>query len=212
MPSKAAADRAGPRYRVAFSPSMQCFAQVASTNAMGGLMRVPHSATEDRVNRDPPSPALSLTHRVDAGGVQRWEHRDDPDNFNAGFDLQSVPQGGHMAPGLVDAAVCAPDNSGPTVEDSPMNNERKSAAAMLVLTCAIDDESVIKVTDGTVDDLRTRRARGNLVPRTSRLRESSARGPRARRLEFTGEHTCQVGSCPSCHHDSCAYRDRSIAT
>jgi dipeptidase E len=81
-----------------------------------------------------------------------------PYNFDAEFNRQFVPQGsdmaleGDMALGLVDFAVCVHlDNPDPIFEDSSMANVEKWAAGIPVATYAIDDESAIKVTDGTVE-------------------------------------------------------------
>ena len=79
-----------------------------------------------------------------------------PYNFDVEFNLQFVPAGHEMALGaerglgLVDFAVTVHlDREG--FEDSTLAAVEKWAAGLPVPTYAIDDETAIKVTDGTVE-------------------------------------------------------------
>ena len=79
-----------------------------------------------------------------------------PYNFDVEFNLQFVPAGHEMALGaerglgLVDFAVTVHlDREG--FEDSTLAAVEKWAAGLPVPTYAIDDETAIKVTNGTVD-------------------------------------------------------------
>jgi dipeptidase E len=79
-----------------------------------------------------------------------------PYNPDAEFNLQSVPTGSDMAEdseralGLVDFALCVHlDREG--FPDSSLGNIERWAAGIPASTYAIDDETAIKVTDGTVE-------------------------------------------------------------
>ncbi len=79
-----------------------------------------------------------------------------PYNCDAEFDLQFVPAGSEMAEesdralGLVDFALCVHlDREG--FPDSSLANIERWAAGIPVSTYAIDDETALKVTDGTVE-------------------------------------------------------------
>jgi dipeptidase E len=80
-----------------------------------------------------------------------------PYNCDAEFNLGFVPPGSDMAQeveralGLVDFAVTVHlDNPDPIFEDNSMANVEKWAAGIPAPTYAIDDQTAIKVTDGTV--------------------------------------------------------------
>jgi dipeptidase E len=81
-----------------------------------------------------------------------------PYNCDAESNLQVVPSGhemaleGDKALGLVDFAVTVHlDNPDPIFEDHSLANVEKWAAGIPVPTYAIDDETAIKVTDGSID-------------------------------------------------------------
>jgi len=79
-----------------------------------------------------------------------------PYNCDAEFDLEFVPTGSDMALGadralgLVDFTLY-PHLDRPEMEDASLANIEKWASGIPVPTYAIDDETAIKVTDGTVE-------------------------------------------------------------
>jgi dipeptidase E len=98
-----------------------------------------------------PSLSESVYVGVSAGSIVLT-----PYNCDAEFNLQYVPAGSDLAEapdralGLVDFALRVHlDREG--FEDSSMANVEKWAAGIPVPTYAIDDETAIKVTDGTVE-------------------------------------------------------------
>lgn len=79
-------------------------------------------------------------------------------NCDAESNLQFVPPGSDMALeseralGMVDFALCVHlDNPDPMFEDSSMANVERWAASVPVPTYAIDDETALKVSGGTVE-------------------------------------------------------------
>ena len=81
-----------------------------------------------------------------------------PYNCDAEWNRQFVPSGSDMAlgneraMGLVDFALCVHlDNPDPIFEDNSMANIERWAARVPVSTYAIDDETAIKVSGGTVE-------------------------------------------------------------
>jgi dipeptidase E len=81
-----------------------------------------------------------------------------PYNQDLAFNLSFVPPGSDMVRageaqlGLVDFALGVHlDNPDPIFEDNSLTNIEKWAAELAFPTYAIDDETAIKVTDGTVD-------------------------------------------------------------
>ena len=81
-----------------------------------------------------------------------------PYNCDEESNLRFVPSNSEMALGseralgMVDFALCVHlDNPDPIHEDASMANIEKWAAGVPVPTYAIDDQTAIKVTDGTID-------------------------------------------------------------
>lgn len=81
-----------------------------------------------------------------------------PYNYDAASNLAFMPSGSEMALGseralgLVDFALSVHlDNPEPMHEDASMANAEKWAAGVPVPTYAIDDQTALKVTDGTVE-------------------------------------------------------------
>jgi dipeptidase E len=81
-----------------------------------------------------------------------------PYNFDAEFNRQFVPSGSDMALesetalGLVDFALSVHlDNPDPNFEDNSMANVEKWAAGVPASTYAIDDDTALKVSGGTVE-------------------------------------------------------------
>lgn len=90
---------------------------------------------------------------VSAGSIATTPH-----NCDAEWNLQFVPPGSDMAlgseraMGLVDFALCVHlDNPDPIFEDNSMANIERWAAGVPVPTYAIDDETALKVSGGTVE-------------------------------------------------------------
>ena len=79
-----------------------------------------------------------------------------PYNCDAEFDLQFIPDGSDMAKGaeralgLVDFTLY-PHLGNPDMEDTRLANIEQWASGIPVPTYAIDDETAIKVVDGTVE-------------------------------------------------------------
>jgi dipeptidase E len=106
------------------------------------------ASTVGRVRRPPSTDLVSTSVQV-AGS-------DPPYNCDAEFNLQFVPAGSDMAEdsdralGLVDFALRVHlDREG--FPDSSLTNIERWAAGIPVPTYAIDDETAIKVTEGTVE-------------------------------------------------------------
>jgi dipeptidase E len=99
----------------------------------------------------------SLEHLVYVG-VSAGSIAMTPYNCDAEFNLQFVPSGSEMAVaseralGLVDFALCVHlDNPDPIFEGNSMANVEQWVAGVPVSTYAIDDETAIKVSGGTVE-------------------------------------------------------------
>ena len=98
-------------------------------------------------------PSLSDTVYV---GVSAGSIAVTPYNCDAEFDLGFVPDGSDMAQGadralgLVDFTLY-PHLNHPDMEDAELSNIQKWASGIPVPTYAIDDNTAIKVVDGTVD-------------------------------------------------------------
>ncbi|WP_435206596.1 Type 1 glutamine amidotransferase-like domain-containing protein [Micromonospora sp. bgisy143] len=98
-------------------------------------------------------PSLSDTVYV---GVSAGSIAVTPYNCDAEFDLGFVPDGSDMAQdadralGLVDFTVY-PHLDHPEMADATLSNIEKWAAGIPVPTYAIDDNTAIRVVDGTVD-------------------------------------------------------------
>lgn len=99
----------------------------------------------------------SLDHLVYVG-VSAGSIAMTPYNCDAESNLQFVPSGSEMsvgserALGLVDFALCVHvDNPDPIFADNSMANVEQWAAGVPVSTYAIDDETAIKVSGGTVE-------------------------------------------------------------
>jgi dipeptidase E len=98
-------------------------------------------------------PSLSDTVYV---GVSAGSIAVTPYNCDAEFDLQFVPDGSDMAHGadralgLVDFTLY-PHLNHPDMEDTKLSNIQKWASGIPVPTYAIDDNTAIKVADGTVE-------------------------------------------------------------
>jgi dipeptidase E len=79
-----------------------------------------------------------------------------PYNFDADFDLEFVPEGSEMALGaeralgLVDFTLC-PHLDRDGMPEASLANMAKWASGIPIPTYAIDDETAIKVIDGTVE-------------------------------------------------------------
>jgi dipeptidase E len=91
-------------------------------------------------------------------GVSAGSIATTPYNCDAEWNLQFVPPGSDMAlgseraMGLVDFALCVHlDNPDPIFEDNSMANIESWAAGVPVSTYAIDDETALKVSGGTVE-------------------------------------------------------------
>jgi dipeptidase E len=97
----------------------------------------------------------SLTETVYVG-VSAGSIAVTPYNCDAEFDLQFVPEGSDMALGadralgLVDFTLY-PHLDHPDMPDTTLANIEKWASGIPVPTYAIDDETAIKVTDGTAE-------------------------------------------------------------
>jgi dipeptidase E len=90
-------------------------------------------------------------------GVSAGSIATTPYNCDAEWNRQFFPPGSELATvdesaiGLVDFAVCVHlDNPDPIFEDNSMANIEQWAASVPVSTYAIDDQTAIKVNDGTV--------------------------------------------------------------
>jgi dipeptidase E len=99
----------------------------------------------------------SLEHLVYVG-VSAGSIAMTPYNCDVEFNLQFLPSASEMAVGseralgLVDFALCVHvDNPDPIFEDNSMANVEQWAAGVPVSTYAIDDETAIKVSGGTVE-------------------------------------------------------------
>ena len=98
-------------------------------------------------------PSLSDTVYV---GVSAGSIAVTPYNCDAEFDLAFVPDGSDMAQGadralgLVDFTLY-PHLNHPDMEDTALSNIQKWASGIPVPTYAIDDDTAIKVVDGTVE-------------------------------------------------------------
>ncbi|MCO1594034.1 Type 1 glutamine amidotransferase-like domain-containing protein [Micromonospora sp. RHAY321] len=98
-------------------------------------------------------PSLSDTVYV---GVSAGSIAVTPYNCDAEFDLEFVPDGSDMAQGadralgLVDFTLY-PHLNHPDMEDTDLSTIQKWASGIPVPTYAIDDNTAIKVVDGTVD-------------------------------------------------------------
>ena len=98
-------------------------------------------------------PSLSDTVYV---GVSAGSIAVTPYNCDAEFDLQFVPDGSDMAQGadralgLVDFTLY-PHLNHPDMEDAELSNIQKWASGIPVPTYAIDDNTAIKVVDGTAE-------------------------------------------------------------
>lgn len=91
-------------------------------------------------------------------GVSAGSIATTPYNCDAAWNLQFVAPGNDMAlgseraMGLVDFALCVHlDNPDPIFEDNSMANIERWAAGVPIPTYAIDDETALKVSGGTVE-------------------------------------------------------------
>ena len=93
--------------------------------------------------------SLAVAARDGLGGAERWEHGDDP-RIGEDFVGWKPPTGDDSTLGIVDFSIF-PHLDHEDLPENTMADAEKWAAGMPVPAYAIDDQTAIKVTDGTVE-------------------------------------------------------------
>ena len=92
---------------------------------------------------------LAVAAGHDLGGIERRQHGDDP-THRRGRRVSKPPAGGDSALGIVDFSIF-PHLDHPDLPYNTMAHAERWAAGLSCPAYAIDDQTAIKVTDGTVE-------------------------------------------------------------